>query len=427
MFNGLTKGKIIAGIIAIAIASVFWNMFFPPGGSGANILLGIFVAIFFVYYFAGYVGGLIDQEIFPGGSKERARLFRSLKRYIKESQEHLNGIKKSKHKLKKINAKSLNEYEQALARANMVVNKVQEEWHKDANLMAEHELALKNAHDELEAKSKAIFKLDRNWRFLYGMPSLIFALFCALLLREFVVEPYQIPSGSMIPSLLVGDHLFVSKFYYGLSKPFSSDPDFIVRWRDPKPGDVIVFKAPDYVGRHAGQAWIKRVIATANQTIKIVNNIVFVDDQPYEHITEEAKVNFMDFSGFGGPSGGEWREQTAFLTKEKINDVEHSIYLPLSAPHVKLGPYWPPAGDFDMPGLRCSNHSCKVKEGHVFVMGDNRGNSTDSRIWGALPESRIMGKAWIIWVSVNGHKRSIQIGPFTLPEFRWDRSFTLIR
>ncbi|HXW60592.1 MAG TPA: hypothetical protein VEK06_03545, partial [Myxococcota bacterium] len=78
MNKRITKGKVLAGLIAVVIAGIFWNMFFPPGGSGANILLGIFVAVFFIYYFAGYVGSLFDAEFFPGGSKKRARLYRSL-------------------------------------------------------------------------------------------------------------------------------------------------------------------------------------------------------------------------------------------------------------------------------------------------------------------------------------------------------------
>jgi signal peptidase I len=421
MLKGLTKGKVIAGIIALAIAGVFWNMFFPPGGSGANILLGLFVAIFFVYYFAGYFGGLIDQEVFPGGSKARARLARSLDRFIKESNEHLANIKKSKRKIAKIGQRSIDDFGQAINHATLTLSKVRDQWQHGP--MHEHERMLKEAHDRLEQASKAIFKLDRNWRFLYGIPSLIIALLCALLLREFIVEPYQIPSGSMIPTLEVGDHLFVSKFYYGLSKPFSSDPDFLIRWREPKPGDVIVFKAPDYVGRHAGQAWIKRVIAVAGQTVKIENNVVIVDGQPYEHIEPEKQVTYMDFFGFGGPSGGEWRQQTANRTIERIGNITHQIHMAIFPPSRRLGPYWP-IGDENFPGLRCDKNGCKVSEGYVFVMGDNRGNSSDGRVWGALPVARIKGKASFIWMSVDGSQQSVKLGPFSFPRFRFNRWFT---
>jgi len=425
MNKTITKGKILAAAIAIAIAAFGWNIFFPPGGSGANILLGIFVAIFFVYYFVIYVGGYIDQELFPGGSKTRARLYRSLSKFVEESKEHLSNINKSAKKKQKIGATSLNEFNHALTHAEKVLQQVSREWDQQS-LMSEHEKILTQAHQRLESTSKAVFSLDKNWRFLYGMPSLILALLCALLLREFVIEPYQIPSGSMIPSLLVGDHLFVSKFYYGMSKPFSSDPDFIFQWRHPKPGDVVVFKAPDYVGSHAGQAWIKRVIATGGQTIRILNNVVYVDGVAYEHIKPEEIVSFMDYHGFG-TSGGTWREEKARKTIEKIGDVEHQIHLPLHASAAEqLGSFWPLNRSAPMPGLSCSEGSCRVKEGFVFVMGDNRGNSKDSRFWGALPESRIIGKANFVWMSVDGSGQSVKMGPFHLPKFRFERWFRSI-
>ncbi len=424
MFRSLTKGKIVAGIIALGIAGFFWNIFFPPGGSGANILLGLFVAIFFVYYFAGYFGGLIDQEVFPGGSRERARAYRSLDRFVRESSEHLSAVKKSKRKRQKIGQKALDDLESAVLGATLVLAKVREQWSAPPNVVADHERMLKDAHDKLDRASRAVFRLDRNWRFLYGMPSLIIGLVCALLLREFVIEPYQIPSGSMIPSLLVGDHLFVSKFYYGLSKPFSDDPDFLVRWRDPKPGDVVVFKSPSYVGPHSNQAWIKRVIATEGQTVKISNNVIYVDGQPYEHIEPNTMVTYMDFFGFGGPSGGEWREQTAMRSVEKIGALTHQIYMPIRPPSPTLGPFWPIPTERVPPGLNCSDQGCRVKEGYIFVMGDNRGNSSDSRVWGALPVSRVKGKAMFIWMSVDGSQQSLKLGPLSLPRFRFDRWFT---
>jgi signal peptidase I len=254
------------------------------------------------------------------------------------------------------------------------------------------------------------------------MPSLILALLCALLLREFIIEPYQIPSGSMIPELLVGDHLFVSKYYYGLSKPFTSDPEFIFQWRRPKPGDVVVFKAPDYVGSHAGQAWIKRVIATGGQTVRVINSTVYVDGVAYEHIKPEEVVSFMDYYGFG-TDGGTWREEKARKTVEKINDVEHQIHLPLYGGAAELGPTWPIHKEGNMPGLICHDGQCRVKEGFVFVMGDNRANSRDSRVWGALQESRIIGKANFVWMSVDGSGESVKLGPFYLPKFRFERWF----
>lgn len=138
MNKTITKGKVLAAVIAIAIAGFGWNIFFPPGGSGANILLGIFVAIFFVYYFVGYVGGYIDQELFPGGSKTRARLYRSLSKYVAESKEHLSAINKSAKKKQKIGPAALGEFNQALNHAENVLLKVDQEWDQQS-LMSEHE------------------------------------------------------------------------------------------------------------------------------------------------------------------------------------------------------------------------------------------------------------------------------------------------
>lgn len=423
MFKEITKGKILAGLVAVAISGFFWKIFFPPGGSGANILLGIFVAIFFVHYFSGYVGAWLDQEVFPGGSKERARAYRALKIFIEESANHLTSIKKSRSKRQKIGAEAIENLDNSLTEARKLLDETRLAWAQQ-ELMLQHEQRLKSQYEQVEKASKAVFSLDRKFRFLYGMPSLIFALFCALLLREFVFEPYQIPSGSMIPSLLVGDHLFVAKYYYGLSKPFVSDPDFIVKWRDPKPGDVVVFKAPDYVGRHAGQAWIKRVIATEGQTVRIVNNMIYVDNQVYPHVGEAQKVSYKDYFGFGGLEGGMWRDQEATFNQEKIGELEHDIYTKPFSQSPNLGPYWPISAHMNLPGLECGPEHCKVKEGYLFVVGDNRANSWDSRAWGALPASRIKGKASFIWMSVDGSGQSVKLGPFNLPKFRWDRWFT---
>jgi hypothetical protein len=267
MKQKVTKGKIVGLVISLAIAGFFWNIFFPPGGSGANIVLGLFVAIFGVYYLTNYLGGLLDQEIFFGGSKKRIRLYRSLDSLIKDSKNHLSNIKKSKRKRAKVGQKILDDLDKALISSVMVIRSIDDNWSQDVQKIAEQEKSLQQSLDRLELTSHAVFGVERKWRWLHGMPSLFFALLLALSLREFIVEPFQIPSGSMIPTLRVGDHLFVSKFHYGLSMPFSRDPDFIFQWAKPQPGDVIVFKSPEHVGRHAGQPWIKRVVAGPGQTI----------------------------------------------------------------------------------------------------------------------------------------------------------------
>lgn len=425
MNKKITPGKIIAFFIGLGITGFFWNIFFPAGGSGANILLGIFIAIFFINYFISACGGFIDQEFFPRGSKERARLYRALEKFIRESKNSLSIIKKSKAKRSKIGQKPLDDFEKSIIQGSLVLSQVNKDWDNKNAKMSDHEKMLKEAYNSIDNASKAVFSLQRQWRFLYGIPSLIGALIFALLLREFVVEPYQIPSGSMIPTLLVGDHLFVTKLAYGIPKPFSSDGGFIVKWKEPKPGDVVIFKAPSYVPSHAGQTWIKRLIATEGQTVQINNNIVYVDDVPYPHLETPSLITYLDYFGFG-TSDGEWKKQVGIKNIEDTAGIKHEIYMSSAASFFGLGPYWPIDTTKNLTGLSCSSDKCKVEKGYVFVMGDNRGHSSDGRVWGALPQSAIKGKAWFIWMSVDGSAQSVKIGPFSIPRFRFERWFKMI-
>lgn len=119
-------------------------------------MLGLFVAVFFVYYFAGYVGALIDQEMFPGGSKERVRLYRSLDRFIRESNEHISAVKKSKRKRQKIGQKPIDDLEQAVLSATMVLSKVREQWNNGPSSYADHERLLKDAHSKPDMARRSL-------------------------------------------------------------------------------------------------------------------------------------------------------------------------------------------------------------------------------------------------------------------------------
>jgi len=254
-----------------------------------------------------------------------------------------------------------------------------------------------------------------------GTRSLVFALLAAFALRYFVVEPFQIPSGSMIPTLLVGDHLFVSKMHYGIPNPFAKGHQYFVRWASPSPGDVVVFRAPPYVGRHAGSPWIKRVIAGPGQTVSLIDGVVHVDGKPYEHIGKRELVKYKDY--FEALPGKKWVDQIALHSREKIGEIEHSIYLHPPAQQHPLEKSWPLYLSRQLPGLDCGASECTVQDGYVFVMGDNRGNSADSRFWGALPVENIKGKALFIWISVDGSTLLIDRGRFVVPAFRWKRMF----
>ena len=175
------------------------------------------------------------------------------------------------------------------------------------------------------------------------------AVAIALLLRAFVVEAFQIPSGSMIPTLQVGDHIFVSKFAYGLGIPFTNKK--ILELSQPKRGDMIVFKYP----LDPSTDYIKRVVGLPGDTIEVRQNELFINGKPVprEHL---GPYTYNDSAG-GEP------EAKAELWDETLGQARHQE-LQEERPYTRNFPPF------------------KVPERSVFVMGDNRDNSSDSRVWG---------------------------------------------
>ena len=206
------------------------------------------------------------------------------------------------------------------------------------------------------------------------------AILIALLLRAFVFEPFHIPSGSMIPTLLVGDFIFVNKMSYGLHIPFT-DPARVHKIGEgaPKRGDVIVFVSP----KKPEEDLVKRVIGLPGDRIDVKDNVVFLNGK------EQPRVDVGDFvytdrSDYSVPES----EVAAHQFIEDLEGVKHPIL-------VSKDPFTshPPGGPFYVP------------EGRVFVMGDNRDNSQDSRFPngpGYVPFSYIKGRASIIWISFGG-------------------------
>lgn len=194
-------------------------------------------------------------------------------------------------------------------------------------------------------------------------------LLLVFFLRSFLFEPFQIPSGSMIPTLQVGDFIVVNKFSYGVRLPIVGTK--IIPTGEPQRGDVIVFIPP-----HDDRYFIKRLIGLGGDHIQVIDNQVFVNGEPLER-------EFV--ARLGSNSYGHLD-----LMEEKDGDVVHEIQV--SVPATRLG----------------TNFETVVPEGHYFMMGDNRDNSLDSREWGSVPESNIVGKAVAIWM----HWR-----PWSLPSF----------
>ncbi|MFT4719526.1 MAG: signal peptidase I [Candidatus Azotimanducaceae bacterium] len=180
-------------------------------------------------------------------------------------------------------------------------------------------------------------------------------LFVVLVLRSFLIEPFQIPTGSMIPTLLVGDFIVVNKFAYGVRLPVFGTKVFDVD--DPVSGDVMVFIPP-----HKDEYYIKRVIGTPGDTVRYENKVLYLNgvEQVQEFVAQIP------------PNRPEYK-----VLEEVINGQPHMIH----------------RSPFQGPGAQ----EWVVPAGMYFMMGDNRDRSSDSRFWGFVPEENIVGKAFAVW------------------------------
>lgn len=194
--------------------------------------------------------------------------------------------------------------------------------------------------------------------------SLFPVIVIVLIIRSFIVEPFRIPSSSMMPTLLIGDFILVNKFSYGLRLPVLNWE--IVELGEPERGDVVVFRSPD----NPSEDWIKRIVGLPGDHIAYRNKTVYVNGEPS---LQESLGRYV-----GNGSG---RSMTgASLRQEKVNDTEYRVLV--SGNRAKRG-----------------NGEWIVPEGHYFVMGDNRDNSNDSRFWGPVPERYLVGKAFLVWMN----------------------------
>jgi signal peptidase I len=208
------------------------------------------------------------------------------------------------------------------------------------------------------------------------------------LLRSFLFEPFKIPSGSMIPTLLVGDLILVNKYHYGIRLPVINKK--IVSNHDPKRGDVMVFRYP----KDTSVDYIKRVVGVPGDEVAYRNqrlylNGVLVPTQALPDFFNEEIPRFQkQFS-------------------EKLGDVEHHILVdPARQQYLPANETFPFRENCRYSG---EGVTCKVPPGHYFMMGDNRDNSMDSRYWGFVPDENIIGRAFFIWMNFSDPSR---IGPF---------------
>jgi len=233
--------------------------------------------------------------------------------------------------------------------------------------------------------------------------ALLTAIIIAFFLRAFVVEAFKIPSGSMIPTLVVGDHIFVNKFTYGIRVPFSKK--WLIKFRDPERGEVIVFIYPE----NESLDFIKRVVGIPGDHIRFDGDNIYINGElvPTEPVAVQGvnpknkfeleivpPKDFPDADKFNQiPYFPHWREYKIFL--ERLGDHTH----------------FKQEGAFDF--LR--GKEVQVPEGSLFVMGDNRDNSKDSREWGFVPIENVKGEALFIWLSLRYNSNN------KIEGIRWNR------
>jgi len=259
--------------------------------------------------------------------------------------------------------------------------------------------AVESTADDLEELAGEHLDFARKSIIREYAESIGMAIVFALIVRAFIVEAFKIPTKSMVPTLLVGDHLFVSKFVYGIRVPFTDN--YLWRFQDPERGEVVVFKFPvdsarDYLREQpaserdcietstfgTGKDFIKRVVGVAGDRIEVKNHHLYVNGRAATRgeVEEHLTNNYM--------------YPKKLRVTEQLGDQRYTVQYAESRKS-NFGPV-------------------RVREDHVFVMGDHRDNSSDSRCWGQVPIDHLKGRAWFIWLSVGEDS------------FRWERFFQLI-
>jgi signal peptidase I len=258
----------------------------------------------------------------------------------------------------------------------------------------------------------------RKGTFREILEAIVIALVLALTIRTFVVQAFKIPSGSMIPTLLIGDHILVNKFLYGTRLPFVDDR--LLPIHHPRRGDVLVFKFP----KNHRTDYIKRLVGQPGEVVEMAGRRVYVNGRPWEHDPGRYEEG-------GRPAWAVPGDSIRF----------GPVYVPRKGDKLQIvkGHFWVNGRAFDLPQARIVDEGIlkdyftifyrsffppgtvmdvntttpvvRVNEDRYFMMGDNRDNSRDGRFWGFVRDSEIRGKAFLIYWSWNGPEHWV----------RWDR------
>jgi signal peptidase I len=228
-----------------------------------------------------------------------------------------------------------------------------------------------------ERKALAARLTQRPW-YLEYTASFFPVILVVFVLRSFLFEPFRIPSGSMIPTLQIGDLILVNKYQYGIRLPVIHRK--VVDIGSPQRGDVMVFRFP----HNPSQDYIKRVVGLPGDRVEYADRRLSINGQP---VPVSPLPRYLE----------EDRVQYYAQLLEKLGDVEHRVIL-------SEGPGVPPMRAFVHTHPQACQYSaagvaCTVPAGHYFVMGDNRDNSEDSRFWGFVPDENIVGRAFFVWMN----------------------------
>jgi signal peptidase I len=202
-------------------------------------------------------------------------------------------------------------------------------------------------------------------------------------LRSFVVEPFRIPSGSMIPTLLVGDFILVNKFTYGIRLPILNRK--IIEVNAPQRGDVVVFRYPE----DPSVDYIKRVVGLPGDTVSYLGKRLVINGKELALAPD-----------------GEYLHKRATYAKQYVETLDghrHRILVEDDAPAAV--PFAKQFAFRDKCTYNSEGFVCTVPPGHYFMMGDNRDNSADSRVWGFVPDENIVGKSFFIWFNFSEPSR----------------------
>ncbi len=211
----------------------------------------------------------------------------------------------------------------------------------------------------------------------------VLTILAVLAFRTFLYEAVYIPSGSMIPTLQIGDYVIVEKWAYGARLPYTESAQAM--WSSPKRGDIVVLLAPP--GNPRNDDLIKRVVAVAGDTVEIQDGALILNGQPVPRRRVDGPCDYWNKL-----ESGDWREEPCVAFQEQLGSHRYESYV--------------------TPGLPCGDvPPSTVPPGMVWLAGDHRDHSADSRVFGPVPVGRIKGRAWVALVSWGPN------GP------RWDRLF----